>query len=93
VELLVLKLEGLAVCAGAALKEFLGIDDFTVINRNIGAKKVYAPLYDAFKRHAVIGADYADQLYESDYMRTFYSGEEIQAAREKWLGMSNSGST
>ena len=84
-ELLVLKLECLTECAGAAFKEFLGIDDFKLINRNIAAKKVYAPLYEAFKNHANIDSGYADELYDSEFMRTFYSNEEIQAARNKWL--------
>jgi len=87
-ELLVVRLEDLAECAGAAFDEFLGIDDFRLINRNIGSNKVYAPLYDAFKRHTVIDSAYADVLYDSDYMRTFYSDEETQAARAKWLGNS-----
>ena len=87
-ELLVLRLESLADCAGVAFKEFLGIDGFRPINRNIGADKVYAPLYDAFKRHAVIDSDYANVLYDSDYMRTFYSDEEIQAAKAQWLSHS-----
>ncbi len=84
-ELLVLKLECLAECAGAAFKEFLDIDDFKLINRNIAAKKVYAPLYEAFKSHANIDSGYADELYDSEFMRTFYSNEEIQVARNKWL--------
>lgn len=84
-DLLVLRLESLKDCAGQAMREFLGIDDFKVINRNIGAKKVYAPLYDAFKREAVITSDYANTLYESKFMQTFYSREEIDAAKEKWL--------
>lgn len=84
-DLLVLRLESLDECAGRAFAEFLGIQDFKVINRNIGAKKVYAPLYDAFKRNAVIGSEYADTLYESRFMRTFYSSEEIASARAKWL--------
>jgi len=86
VDLLVLKLESLAHCANDALAEFLGIDEFRIINRNISAGKVYAPLYDAFKRNAVIDSEYADSLYDSEYMRTFYSGTEIAAARTKWLG-------
>jgi hypothetical protein len=85
VDLLVLRLESLASCAREAFSEFLGIDNFEVINRNIGSKKIYAPLYEALKRHASIDSDYADMLYSSEYMRTFYSGEEIAAAREKWL--------
>lgn len=87
-ELLVLRLESLAECAGVAFKEFLGIEDFKIINRNIGAKKVYAPLYDAFKRSGLIVPDYADRLYNSEYTRTFYSAREIAAVREKWAGLS-----
>ena len=84
VDVLVLRLESLADCVSTAFAEFLGIDDFQVINRNIGAKKVYAPLYDAFKKHAVIDAEYASTLLDSRYMRTFYSDAEIAAARAKW---------
>jgi hypothetical protein len=86
VDLLVLKLERLADCASEALAEFLGLDGFTVVNRNIGAKKVYAPLYDAFKMNAVIDSMYIDTLYDSTYMRTFYSSTEIGTARARWLG-------
>jgi hypothetical protein len=84
-DLLVLKLESLADCANEALAEFLDINEFAVINRNIGARKVYAPLYDAFKRNAIIDSDYADTLYNSEYMHTFYSDGEIAAARANWL--------
>ena len=85
VELLVLKLESLTQCAGPAFYEFLVIDDFRLINKNIGAKKIYAPLYEAFKEHVVIDSVYIDKLFDSDYMRTFYSEEEIRVARNKWL--------
>ena len=85
VELLVLRLEDMAMCAGTAFREFLGFDDFQLINTNIGAKKVYAPLYDAFKKHVVIDSAYAEKLFDSDYMRTFYSAEEIRAVKNKWL--------
>ena len=89
VELLVLRLEDLTECAGAALGEFLDIDDFRLINRNIGATKVYAPLYDPFKKDVVLDVAYVDRLFESDYMRTFYSAEEIRDARYKWLKKSD----
>jgi hypothetical protein len=84
VDVLVLRLESLANCAGEAFKEFLDLDDFDVINRNIGSKKNYAPLYDAFKKHAVIDADYANKLYDSRFMRTFYNDGEIAEARARW---------
>jgi len=84
-DLLVVRLESLADCAERAFNEFLGLDGFEVIDRNIGSKKIYAPLYDAFKRYAVIDSGYVDTLYNSKFMRTFYSSEEIAAARGKWL--------
>jgi len=85
VELLVLKLESLADSAEPAFREFLGIDDFQLINSNVGAEKVYAPLYDEFKKHIVIDSDYAAKLFDSDYMRTFYSQDEIRVAKDKWI--------
>ena len=89
VELLVLKLEDLARCAGAAFSDFLDIDDFRLINQNIGEEKVYAPLYKAFKKDVVLDPDYAERLLDSDYMRAFYSEEEIRRARTKWIENSN----
>lgn len=85
VELLVMRLENLTDIATEACNSFLEIDDFKLINQNIGARKLYAPLYDAFKRSVAIDSAYADRLYDSRYMQTFYSPAEITAAREKWL--------
>jgi putative capsular polysaccharide synthesis protein len=84
-ELLVLKLEQLAHCATDAFLRFLDIEDFELVNRNVGAKKVYAPLYDAFKKHVAIPESYLHELYDSAYSHTFYSDEEIAAAKSKWL--------
>jgi len=92
VELLVLRLEDLAKCAGPAFDEFLGLPDFQVSNRNVGAQKVYAPLYKAFQKHVVIDSDYARTLLDSNYMRTFYSTEEIESATNKWLRQSDQAS-
>lgn len=83
-ELLVLKLERLAECAKEAFRQFLNIDDFQIINRNVASRKIYAPLYDAFKKHVVIPESYIDKLYGSAYAQTFYDDEEIAAARSKW---------
>jgi hypothetical protein len=85
VELLVLRLEDLSRCAAPAFKEFLDIDDFELVNRNIASKKHYASLYSAFNRQVAIKEDYVKKLLDSDYMRTFYSDDEITAAEKKWL--------
>ena len=84
-DLLVIRLESLAECAAQAFSEFLGIEDFQVINRNIGARKEYAPLYDAFKRGVAVSTGYADDLYDSKYMQTFYTSDETAAFRARWV--------
>ena len=85
VELLVLKLEDLAQCAGEAFRQFLSLENFELINQNVGAEKVYAPLYRAFKSKVRLDQEYVDGLLGSEYMRTFYREDEIRSAREKWL--------
>lgn len=84
-ELLVLRLEDLTRCAGVALKEFLDLDDFELINRNIASKKHYASLYSAFQKSINIKEDYVHTLLDSDYTRTFYSEHEIRDAKGRWL--------
>jgi len=83
-DLLVLRLENLQDIAAPAFKEFLGIENFQTVNRNIATDKVYAPLYAAFKQQIVFTQQYLDGLYNSSYMRTFYSAEEIDSAQRKW---------
>ncbi len=83
-DLLGLRLESLQEIAAPAFKEFLGIENFQTVNRNIATDKVYAPLYAAFKKQIVFAQQYLDGLYNSDYMRTFYSAEEIDSAQRKW---------
>jgi len=84
-DLLALRLEDLERCASGSIDEFLGLKDFQLVNSNIAAEKVYAPLYKAFKSDIVFDADYVNRLLDSDYMRTFYAEAEIQNARNKWL--------
>jgi hypothetical protein len=83
-DLLVLKLEKLKDCVEVAFEDFLNIRKFHLVNRNVGAKKIYAPLYDATKKNMKVSDEYANRLYESRYMTTFYSEAEIKAARERW---------
>ena len=85
VELLVIRLEDVSRVVSTAIEEFLGIPGFELESRNVGADKIYAPLYEAFKSNVVIDSAYAEKLLDSDYSRTFYSDEEIRAAKRKWL--------
>jgi hypothetical protein len=85
VELLVLRLEDLSRCAAPAFSEFLQLDNFELVNRNIASQKHYASLYSAFKKRVDINEKYVRTLLDSDYMRTFYSEDEIRDAEGRWL--------
>ncbi|MDT8388510.1 MAG: putative capsular polysaccharide synthesis family protein [Thiogranum sp.] len=83
-ELLLIRLEDLDRCAGAAFREFMGIDGFELIQANRSEQKVYAPLYREFKASIRFPESYAERMYESRYARFFYSDEQIRGFREYW---------
>jgi len=84
-DLLLMRLENLDGCADPAFKAFLGIDELALVNTNVASNKVYAPLYKAFKRSICLPQDYVDRMYDSKYTRHFYSDEEIQQFRRRWM--------
>ena len=83
-DVLLIRLEDLNDCAGEAFKDFLGIDEFTLTDANIGNEKASAPLYRKFKDSIVLPESYVERMYGSKYMRHFYSDEEIARFRAKW---------
>ena len=84
-DLLLIRLENLDQCAAAAFKEFLGVDGFSLISANVASDKIYAPLYRAFKNSIRLPQDYIDRMYDSTYSCHFYSAEEIQQFRRRWM--------
>jgi hypothetical protein len=83
-DLLLIRLENLVSCAQPAFKQFLGIDNIQLLNTNIGNKKIYSPVYKLFKERVVLPENYIREMYQSKFMRHFYSKEEIDALYSKW---------
>lgn len=83
-DVLLIKLENLNDCMYDAFKEFLNIEIVAINNTNIGTEKKYAPLYNAFKKYAVLPHSYIDKMYTSKYCMHFYSEEEIINFKKKW---------
>jgi hypothetical protein len=81
---LLLRLEDLNRTHAVALKEFLQIDDFRLVNANTADEKAYAELYESFRRDLVLPAEYVDRLCASRHTRHFYTEAEIQSVRGKW---------
>ena len=83
-DVLLIRLENLNECAQDAFKEFLNIDNFTLINTNTAAEKTYDPVYRKFKNNIALPDSYIDKLYNSKYMRHFYSKAETEEFRKRW---------
>ena len=84
-DLLLLRLEDLDRCAGVAFKEFLNIDGFSIESANVSADKEYGSEYSEFTRKLTLPASYIDHMYQSRFMRHFYSADERERFRLKWL--------
>ena len=84
VDVLVIRLENFDDCAAEAFKEFLDIDDWTSVDANLGSRKAYADLYQAFKDSVVFPKAYLDRMYSSRFVQHFYNEEEIEGFRVKW---------
>lgn len=83
--LLLLKVEMDDDLMAQAIGEFLGLADFRLLSANIGDEKAYADLYRAFKARVVIREDILDTHYNATYTRHFYTPEEIETMRRRWL--------
>ncbi len=81
---LLLRLEDLNRIHSAALKEFLQLDDFTLVSANTAEAKAYSELYEIFLRDLTLPASYVDDLCNSRHARHFYTDAEIKHLRARW---------
>jgi hypothetical protein len=84
-DILLIRVEDLNTCVQAAFKEFLGIDNFDLMNDNVGSEKPYAGLYRQFKESRLLPESYIDRMYASRYMQHFYTDQEIARFKSKWV--------
>jgi hypothetical protein len=90
IDLLVIKLEHLDKCCQQAFQEFLNIDNFVLMNDNVGNYRKYSSIYQKFKEQIAIPQEYIDKMYTSRYTKHFYMEEEIDAFKQKWSKSSSS---
>ncbi|PRO65336.1 putative capsular polysaccharide synthesis family protein [Alkalicoccus urumqiensis] len=67
------------------LADFLGEEDLTLTQANSGSKKWYHAVYKEFKQKADPSKEYVDQLYDTKYMNHFYSKEDQEKGRNRFL--------
>jgi|SRR5690554_795485 len=82
-EVLVLKLESINSNFKSAMNDFFG-KEFDLINANESTNKDINKVYKEFKKNIKFPELYINTLYESDYMKHFYSDAEIESFKIKW---------
>jgi hypothetical protein len=84
VSVLIIRLEDLNNSVAPALKEFLGLDNFVLEKRNVSDQKAYSDVYRRFQDQLLLPENYIQRMYDSRYMRHFYTEEEITQFRRRW---------
>ena len=90
-DILLIKLEKLSECHQQAFQDFLGIQNFQLIMANVGNQKPYKRLYDNVLDSISIPDDCLDRIYTSRFARHFYTPDEIQMLKRRWLGQPTTG--
>lgn len=65
------------------LSEFLG-KEIVLKNSNVSDESWHNKIYKDFKKTIKIPKQYINMLYDSEYMRKFYTDKEIQALIKNW---------
>jgi Putative capsular polysaccharide synthesis protein len=85
-ELMIIRMEDLNRCHKDAFRQFLGIENFSLFNKNVASDKVYSEIYNSFLSTLSIPSWYIEQMYSSKYSKHFYSDIEIEQNKTKWSG-------
>ncbi|MCF6295140.1 MAG: putative capsular polysaccharide synthesis family protein [Flavobacteriaceae bacterium] len=67
------------------ISDFLGIKNFKLKNKNVGTLKSYNEEYKEFKRIIKLNESYINRMLNSKYANYFYTNEEINEIKKKWL--------
>ncbi len=84
IRLLVIRAEDLNRCAVEAMRAFLGLASFQVMNKNLAEEKKYAGAYQDFQRVLRMPPEYVRQMHDTQYAQHFYTQEELNASVQRW---------
>ena len=84
IDILVIKLEKFSPCLETGLKDFLSLEQMSMVNANVAKSKRYYEIYNEFKNKINFSPESLDRVYNSQFMKHFYTDEEIDSLRGKW---------
>lgn len=83
IQMIILRLEDLAAQKNT-LGEFLGIENLHLVSKNVADKKWYQPIYKKFKERYKPTLDELEAVYNSRFMKYFYSPAQIEVMLGSW---------
>jgi len=84
VEILLMTLEKLKFNE-AVIADFVGIKDFKLVSANVTNDKITNYVYEALKKDFKVSEEMLDKVYKVFQMEHFYSDEDIEEYKNKWL--------
>lgn len=86
IDLLLLRVEDSQAVWESALRKLTGFESFELQTLNTGEDKSYNEAYKLFKHQFQPVRTFVDELYDSQFARHFYSHEELEGFRHRWVG-------
>lgn len=65
-------------------KQYTDLKIDNIKKGNVSVNKHYSELYKEFKKEVMFEEDYLDKVYNSKYMRYFYTEDQLKSFRSKW---------
>ncbi|MEM9950293.1 MAG: putative capsular polysaccharide synthesis family protein [Chloroflexota bacterium] len=84
-DILLMKLETPDATKTKAISKFLDLPSFTLKRTNVAANKDFADVYRQIKQEISLSPTFIDRACNSRLMRHFYTDDEIENTRKKWL--------
>ena len=84
IELLIMKLEIPDALKERAIADFMHLDKFRLIRKNLGKDKTYSKTYQQFKKTVRLPSTYLRKMLSSKYATHFYSEKDINALWVRW---------
>lgn len=82
---LIIRLEDLNRVASDAMREFLGLENFQLVQRNVGEDKAVGTLYRDFRTALRLSPEFVREMHSSRYARHFYTPQELNASIARWV--------
>jgi len=84
IELLIIKLEIPDALKERAIGDFMHLNKFQLIKKNIAKDRAYSKTYQQFKKTIRLPSAYVQKMLSSKYATHFYNEKEINALWDRW---------